>query len=203
MATTPTKTIQTALLAWTDIASTAGTVNVGSAFDCSTIWAASVGIRLGRQSGTAFTAGWPNIRIEASKDASANNSWIPIYTYQMQLGATIANTTLSGAVTGGAGATLGVAAATNIAAGDILYLKDTSAANYELVRVVGVSGTTITVEETIVNNHANAAQVTDQAEEVWATFDLSTFKRIRAVVDNAGGGQAFAAEISLITFDSF
>jgi len=202
MATTPTKVIQTPLLAWTDIASTAGTVSVGTGIDISTKWAGAVGIRLGRQSGSAFTAGWPNIRIEASTTASGNNSWVPLYNYQMQLGASVANTTLTAGITAG-DATMAVTANTNIAAGDLVYIKDTSAANYELIRVKLVANLTITPEEVFVNNHANAAQVTDQAEEVWASFDLSTYTRLRYIVDNAGGGQAFAAEISLITFDSF
>lgn len=202
MATTPTKTIQTPLLAWTDIASTAGTVSVGTAVDISTIWAAAVGIRLGRQSGSAFTAGWPNIRVECSTTASGNNSWIPVYNYQMQLGATLANTTLTAQINA-SDATFAVTANTNIAAGDLVYIKDASAANYELVRVKLVSNLTITPEEPLVNHHDNSSQVTDQAEEVWASFDLSTYKRLRYVVDNAGGGQAFAAEITLITFDSF
>ena len=207
MATTPTKTIQTALLAWTDIASTAGTVSVGTTgnngeVDISTKWAAAIGIRLGRQSGSAFTAGWPNIRVECSTTASGNNSWIPVYNYQMQLGASLANTTLASGITAG-DSNFTVASASNIAAGDLVYIKDSSAANYELVRVKTVSNVTITPEELLVNNHANGTQVTDQAEEVWASFDLSTYKRLRYVVDNAGGGQAFAAEITLITFDSF
>ncbi len=56
MSTQPTKNVQTELLAWQDIA----TANVARTpnpycFDCSQIWSAIVGIKVGRQSASAFT----------------------------------------------------------------------------------------------------------------------------------------------------
>jgi hypothetical protein len=200
MPVTPTKTVQTAPIAWQDVAT--ANVVISSAIDVSTKWAASFGVRLGRRSGTAFTAGWPNVRIEASTQTSGNNTWIPVVSYQMQVGASIANTTLSGAVSAGA-STFGVAAATNIAAGDILFLGDTSTANYEIVRVKSISGTTITPEEVVVNAHANSAIVTDQAEVVFPALDVSAYERLRVVIDNAGSGQSISVEVQCTTFDNF
>jgi hypothetical protein len=200
MATVPTKTVQTALIAWQDIASAAQVIS--SAFNGASIWAAAVAIRIARRTGTAFTAGWPNIRLEASFATSGNNTWIPLYTYQPLVGASIVNTTLNGAITANA-STFVVTATTNMAIGDLLFLGDPSTANYEIVRIKSISGTTITPEENVVNAHATAALVTDQAEVVFPLLDLSTYVRLRCVADNAGSGQAISVEVQLITFDSF
>jgi len=201
MATVPTKTVQTALLAWQDVASNAQAIS--SSFDCSSKWSGSFGISIARRTGTAFTAGWPNVRIEASKKASPDNaSWIPLYTYQPNIGGAIVNTTLSGAVSANA-STFVVASATNIAKGDILFLGDSSTSNYELVRVKSLSGTTITPEQNVVFAHANSAIVTDQTEVVFPALDLKGYVYIRAVADNAGSGQDISVEVTLTTFDSF
>jgi len=192
-----TKTVQTALLAWQDVASTAQAI--ASAFNCASHGGASCAIRLGRRTGTAFTAGWPTVRLEVSP-ATSGSVWIPIFTYTMAVGASIVNTTLNGAVSANA-STFVVTSATNIAIGDILFLGDTSTSNYELVRVKSLSGTTITPEENVVNAHANSALVTDQAEMLDPSFDLSPYVRLRAVVDNANSGQAISVDIQLCTVD--
>lgn len=189
---TITKTVGTSLVAWQDIASAAQVIS--SAQDVSTAFAAAFNIQLGRGTGTAFTAGWPNVRIEASGKSSGNDSWIPVAPFQMAVGASIANTTFNGAIIAGA-TSMVVTSASNIAVGDILFLGDASAANYELARVAGVSGTTITFEEAVTNGHSNGALVTDQAEVYFPVVDLSAFTRVRAVVDNAGSGQAIRAQI--------
>jgi hypothetical protein len=196
---TPTKTQNGTLLAWTSIAS--GVCSVGSAVDVSTKFAATVFVRLGRATGTAFTAGSPNIRIEASYKSSGDNSWIPLAVFQPAVGASIASTTVSGAISA-SNPTVVLASVTNIAAGDILFLGDASSANYELIRVKSIASTTITPEETIVNAHSNAAVVTDQAEMYVAPLDLLAIGRIRAVVDNIGSGQGIKVEIGIVYADS-
>lgn len=197
--TTATKTQATSLVAWADIAT--ANVTVGTAQDVSTKFGASFNIQIGRRSGTAFTAGWPNIRIEASGKSSGNDAWIPLWTYQCQVGSSIANTTLNGAVSAGA-TSIVVAAATNIAAGDILYLDGDTDAGNELVRVKSVSGTTITLEEACTYAHASGNAVTDQAESVFPALNLTPYGRVRAVVDNAGSGQTIACQVLMTTFDS-
>jgi hypothetical protein len=197
--TTVNKTQGTALLAWQDIAT--ANVVIGSAQDVSTKLAATVFAKLGRRSGTAFTAGWPNIRVELSGKSSGTDTWIPVAVFQPAVGATIVNTTLNGAVSAGA-TTFVVTSGTNITAGDVLFLGDPSTANYELVRVKSVSGTTVTPEEPVTYAHATAAIVTDQAETYVAQVDLTAVGRIRAVTDNAGSGQSISVEILMVTGDS-
>lgn len=197
--TTPTKTADVSLSAWADIAT--ANVTVGSAVDVSTRFAAGILVQIGRRSNSAFTAGWPNIRIEASAKSSGNDAWVPIWTYQPQVGSSIASTTLNGAVSAGA-TSIVVAAATNIAAGDILFLKGDTDAQNELVRVKSVSGSTVTLEEACTYAHASGNAVTDQAESVFPVLGLSAYSRIRAVVDNAGSGQTCAVQVLMTRLDS-
>jgi hypothetical protein len=202
-----TKTAAISLLAWQDVAATS--VVLGSAVDVGVSSAvgkvsASFFAKYGRRTGTANPAGGPNIRIEASGKTSGTDTWIPITILTPQLGATIASTTLNGAVAAGATSFV-VTAATNIAVGDILFLSDTSAANYEIVRVKTVSGTTITPEEPVTNAHATGAIVTDQSETFLVTgVDISSITRVRAVDDNeVASTQAHSIEVTMTTADSF
>lgn len=197
--TNPSKTQGTSLLAWQDIA-TANTV-ISSVSSVGSKLSAAVYITLARRSGTAFTTGWPNIRIEASAKSSGNDSWFPLSIFQPAVGASIANTTLNGAVSAAA-STVTVTSATNIAAGDMLFLGDTSTANYEAVRVKSISGTTVTPEEVVTYGHANSAIVTDQVEKYFAQYDLTSISRIRAVCDNANSGQSISVEVLMTTGDS-
>src|SRR6266404_130006 len=99
--TTATKVVQTALIAWQTVNN--GVQAFSSTFNCSPSLGGSVGISIGRRTATAFTPGWPNIRIEASKKQSPDNaSWIPLLVYQPGIGASIANATINGAVSANA-----------------------------------------------------------------------------------------------------
>lgn len=195
-----TKTAGTSLLAWQDIAT--ANVVVGSAADVATKLAATIFALVGRNPAAgAFTAGWPNVRVEASAKASGNDAWVPLIQWQPAVGASLANTTLNGAVSAGA-TTVTVTSASNIAAGDVLFLGDSSTSNYELVRVKSVSGTTVTLEEACTYNHANGAVVTDQAEMYCGSIDLAGITRIRAVADNANSGRTVSVQVLMVTGDS-
>lgn len=201
MALTPSKTIGTSLHAWQDIASAAQVIS--SVITVTTVWAVAFMIQLARGTGTAFTAGWPNVRVEASGKASGNDTWVPLLTLQPEVGASIVNTTLNGAVSAGA-TTCVVTSATNIAIGDRLFLgHTTTVANYEIVGVKLVSGTTVTFEEACTNAHDTGALVTDQTFERFPVLDVAAYSRIRVILDNANSGQAIKAQVLYNTFDSF
>jgi hypothetical protein len=195
----PVKTQGVVLLPWTAV--TTGNNLLSSALNCASKFAVSVFIYLGRQSGTAFSAGWPNIRITASAASSGNDSWIPLATFRMAEGASIANTTLTAPVLAG-DLTVPVAATTNIAVGDLIFLGALSSANWEIVRVSGVIANTLILEEPCTYAHANGSQVTDQAEIAVYSFDLMSYARIRAEMDNCAGGQTVAIRVLAITGDS-
>ena len=194
---TPTKTAQTDLLIWQDRVS--GDYVEGTAFDCSGIIGLGFfTLKIGRLTGTAFTAGSPNIRVEASP-ASSGEQWVPIYSYQPGVGvATIAATTANGAIAANAG-TFVLASGSNIAVGNLLFLGHTTTpANYELITVKSGT-TTVTPVHNVINAHDTGCVITNQAEWVGFTIDLSPFFRIRAVVDNLNSGQGFKVELKLST----
>ena len=201
----PNNTAKTAHIAWADTA-TANQV-VGSAIVVNDGTTKERAIRFfvkfGRRSGTAFTAGWPNIRFEVSSTDSGNGDWFTQYSYRPEVGASIANTTLNGAVLANA-TSIVVASATNIAAGDRLFVKGNSDSENEVVLVKSVSGTTINLDDgtpiVAAKNTGNA--VTDQAELASFAFGCETLRRIRAVVDNAGSGQTIAVEVAYTLFDA-
>ena len=194
--TTPTKTAQTDLFAWANIAS--GTDSIGTAFDCSAVFAASFHVKLGRLTSTAFTAGYPNIEIQVSTATTGLDNWATIYAFQPTIGATISATTGSASFAAGA-TTFTVTSATNIAANDKLFLGDSSTANYELADVLSVSSTTVTLNQAVVYNHATTQLVSDQAEQATPQLDLSSYMRVRARVNNNGSGQGIKAQVKMTT----
>ncbi len=200
MPTTPNKTIQTALVAWQDIAT--GAVVLSSAVNVAGVWDASFFVRVARRSSSAFTAGWPNIRIEASNASSGNQGWIPLFTLQPPVGASVGKTTLNGAITAAA-TTAVLTSATNFVQGDLVYLgHTTTAANYEIVRVKSIASTTITFEEAGTFAHDNGCDISNQPFIANPAADLTPYTRVRAVVDNANGGITISVEVIMITMDS-
>lgn len=194
------KTPGQTLLAWQDVASAA--CIVGTALDVSTELAANVFVFLGRQTGSAFTTGSPSIRIEASAKSSGNDAWIPICSFTPAVGASIANTTANGAISAGATSCV-VTSASNIAAGDLLFLGHTSdTTKYELCRVKSVASTTVTFEEACTNAHDSGCEISDQSEVYPAQLDLTAIPRIRAVCDNIGSGQGIYVQVLVVTGDS-
>lgn len=195
----PVKTGSRTLAAWQSVA-TANFIE-GSPLDVSGMFSAWVTVQLGREASTAFTAGSPNIRIEGTPTASGDLYWSPMIIFQPLVGASIAATTLSAAILPN-DATFTVASASNITAGDLLYLGDSTVGNSELVRVKSVASTTITPVRNIVNSHSSGARCSDQAEQFSAFLDLSAVMRIRAVIDNITSGQTIYATVVCSTHDS-
>jgi hypothetical protein len=200
---TPTQTALTSYLASADTTTT--NVRVGDPINVAGKRAIYFLVKMGRRSGTAFTSGYPQIRFEASQEASGDRNWVSLHAYQMAVGASVANTTLSAAISSVPATSFTVAAATNIAVGDILFVKGDADSGNEFVRVRSVSGSTINLDTgtpiTVTKSSGNA--VTDQAEcpPVFA-FSCEAFRRFRAVIDNSNGGQTVAAEVAYSTYDA-
>lgn len=173
------------------------TTIISSNINVATKGAAAFSIKLGRESGSAFTAGWPNVRIEAD----GGDGFIPLYTYQMQLGASLANTTLN-AQANTNDTSIAVNSASNISAGDVLFIGASGAGSYEIVRVKAVVSSTVYLEEALRQVHAVNSQVTDQGEMAFPALDVTPYQTLRVVIDNANSGQTIAAEVGCVTFDS-
>lgn len=181
---------------------TNGNVVVGSAIDVSDKWAIAIECCIGRASGSALSNNYPRVRVEASLDASGS-MWTEIGGWFMFTGVNIANTTLSAAASAGA-TSITVASSTNIAAGDLLFIGDTSSSNWEIVLVKSVSGTTVNLVHALMNSHASGSQVTDQAEKYLPNIGTGGYQRMRVVVDNSNSGQTVnvLARYALYDYDS-
>jgi hypothetical protein len=194
---TPTKTAQTDLQIWADFAS--GTYTEGSSLDVSAMFAAAIKISVGRLTGTAFTAGFPNIRIQGSTATSGNDRWADLFVFQPPVGASIGATTANGAIAANA-ATYALTSATNFVVNDLNFLGHTTTpANYELIKTLSGT-TTVTPVHNVVNAHDTGCVITSQASEVLATIGLQGINRLRSVVDNNGSGQGIKVRVECTTF---
>lgn len=143
------------------------------------------------------------MRVDGSTKASpGNGDWIPLYSYPVGQGASVAKTTLNGATSVGA-STFVVTSATGLAVGNLVFLGDASTANYELCEILAISSTTITPKYTLQKAHSNGATVSNQAEWVFPKIGLQEVVAVRAIADNTNGGVTFSTEVSMITFTSF
>ena len=190
-----TKTARQDLLAIVSTAS--NSVTLGTALDVSTAYGADVRIRMGRGTSSAFTVG-PKVRIEGSavNGTPTADQWAVLATFQMALGTSIGSQALGGAEAAGQ-TVLTLAAGTNFAAGDYVFVHDNTIGSSEWVRVVSVSGADITIEEGTVNAHDASDTARDQAEQYHCSLDLTGLYRLRAVVDGAGSGQAVVSHIDI------
>ena len=162
-----------------------------------------VHIRMGRLAATAFTAA-VNFRVEVSPDDLASpelNRWAPVTTLSTQLGSSVADEAVSGTVAAGA-RVVTVASTTGLVVGDIVYFDNTIVANSEWGRIKSIAADTSITLEDVLANAQTGATIYDQAE-IYApvAVDLRGSRRVRVVVDGSGGGQAFAVEARILSWD--
>jgi hypothetical protein len=200
---TAVKTQGTTLLAHTQQAT--AVVTVGSAIDVSSKFAGRIFVHMGRTVATALT-NQVKYRLEGSAKASGLDQWYPILEWQSINGTTASSSSTVNDASFNAGDTsFTITSATGIAAGDIIYLRETGTpANSEWVRVASVSGTTITLEQATERNHTNGIAASDLGELHSFDVDLSSVGRVRLVVDTASGasGQTVDVEAYIVTLDS-
>jgi hypothetical protein len=186
------KTTETTILAITSVA--ANVSAAGSLINVAAYYSGLLRIRLGRGSATAFTVG-PKVRVEVSPEtAPTANDWFVYATFQMAIGVSTASQLFGGSEAAGQ-TTLTLAAATNFAAGDYVFIHDSTLNQSEWVRVVSVSGNDIVVEEGTIFAHDTADTARDQAEQYVCALDLTAVNSLRVVVDGAGSGQAVICEV--------
>src|SRR3990167_6629810 len=177
---TYTKTVQTALLAIQSLA--ASSVVISSAFDVSGKLGGLIQVRFGRRAATAAGAG-ANIRLESSSAASGDNTWFPFATFTTAFAA-VADEAVSGTVSAGTNV-ITVASTTGLAAGDIIFIDNTTIANSEWGRIKSiVANTSVTIEDNLVN--AQTGSTIYDSAEIYASVSIPEGAvRIRAVVDGS------------------
>lgn len=193
----PAKTLSVVLLSPQTISNNSRAV--GTAVDVSGVHSLGATMWIGRGNGTAHASPWAQIVIEGCPSATDDSMFSPIASLLMPAGASIANTTTNGTIS--AAATLFVVtSATNIAAGALLYVGDSTAANWEIVRVQSVSSTTITIDGAFQFAHATGQVVTSQAERVAIpAVDITGVARVRVACLNQSGQTVYARALGVTT----
>ena len=166
----------------------------GSPIDVKLLYAADFRVRMGRGTATAFTTS-PLIRVEKSYVSAmpGPQDWVTGWEVQPAIGATIGSQAQS---SGGAAGSISItlAAGTNFAAGNYVFMHNTGIQLSEWARVLSVSSATLTLEEPLVNSQSGAT-CRNQAEQWNPYLDLSGVQWIRPVVDANSSGQAVIVQI--------
>jgi hypothetical protein len=191
-----TKTANQTLIALQKIA--ANGVVVGTPVNVSSKLGGLIYARFGRRSASAATAG-VNIRLEASSKDSGDNSWFPFAILTTAYAACQSQTL---GTTAAGQKVLAMASTTGIAAGDVLFIDNATAANCEWGRVSSiVANTSATIEDNLIN--AQTGNTVYDSAEIYAPIALPEGAvRVRAVIDGSQFTQAFAVEVLMSTIDS-
>lgn len=199
MASSFTKTIQTALLSLQSVAS--NTVVKSSELAVTSTLAASIYIHFGRRAATALTTGMI-FRVEGSAKSSGDGHWFVIGGAQFQTNIdSVGDEAVSGTCNAGQNE-IAMASTTGFSAGDLVYIDNSTIANSEWHRIKSVTtNTKIVLEDNLVNAQTGST-VYAGAQMFTANVDLSGVRRLRLVANGYGTGQAVAVEAEIITCDS-
>ena len=194
-----TKTVGTSVMALQTVS--ASSVATSSVVSTANKLGATIFIHFGREAVTAAGVG-VNIRIEASSKASLNGHWYPLATFTTGF-ATCETEALT--ATEPAGETVvAVGSTTNLTAGELIFIFNTTIGSSEWHRIKSVSpGVSVTLEDGLLfEQTAAASDIFDLAEMFVAQLDLTSVSRLRVVADGSLFTQAFAIEVDMISWDS-
>lgn len=195
-----TKTVGTSVISLQSVA--ASTVLVSSTVSTANKLAATFFVHFGRRSATAAGAG-VNIRIEASSKSSGDGHWYPIVILTTNFAACEAEAA-TGTNSSGQNV-ITCASTTNLTAGDIVFIDNSTIGNSEWKRIKSISASTsVTFEDNLVNAQNSGSATMYDSAEIYPpiTIDLTAISRIRVVADGSSFTQAFAIEVDMITGDS-
>ena len=197
--TTITKTIETELLGITLVA--AGAQQLSAELALTNMKKATIYIDHGRTATTAFVVAGTEYRIEASQKATGNDTWRTIASVECIITAATAITADGNEA---AGQTLIEIGANTPAIGDILFWQKTAPnlAQSEWMKVVAiVGGTSFTIPDGLTNAQLAAEIIYNKAEQFVLSLDVSSFTRLRVVVNNNNGttNVEVASRIAAIT----
>jgi len=185
------ETIQTELVAAQSVA--ASTFFLSSVLSVVGIKRATFFIDHGRASTAAFGTNGTEYRIEASQQASNNDTWIPLASILCSSTACLAVT--ASADVAAAGTTVTVTSGTSIPArGDRVFWANTvSAASSEWMEVRSVSGTvSFVIVDGLTRGQDSDTSIYTQAQRFALTLNLEPVTRVRAVVNNNASGTTLA-----------
>lgn len=190
------KTANQTLLALQSVA--ASSVVVGTPVDVSNKMGGLVYARFGRRSATAAGAS-ANIRIEASFATSGDNNWFPLAIFSTNFAAVEAEA-VSGTVNAGTNV-ITVASTTNLTAGTIVFIDNSTIGNSEWGRIRTFStNVSVTIEDNLVNAQTGATMYA--GAEIFPPVPIPEGAlRIRGVADCSQFTQASAVQMIYSTID--
>jgi hypothetical protein len=192
-----TKTVQTELKGITNVSAAAQSVS--SVFTASTHLAATIFIDIAPE---ATNTPGTELRIEVSQKDSGDDTWVTLTPFL-----STKNTVNSNAVDGteAAGSTvIDETTTTGIAAGQIIFFKNSTIGNSEWAKIVAfTASTSFTLQDGLTNAQTGSTWY-NQAERFVAQIDLTAIKRFRVVCNNNFGASSVAVNwrCALITGDS-
>jgi hypothetical protein len=170
--------------------------------DLSNIVSSLLCVRFGRCDASASTVG-VTIRVEiglrpdAEMVGSPAYAWIPLTTFTTGFAACEAEPVVS--VTG---AYFYVASTTNLTTGETVFLKHPTPELSEFAKIYGVGANYILLEETPKNDHSQST-IYDSAE-LFIPIEIPIgASHLRVVFEGAAFARYYAAEVVLLTTDSF
>jgi hypothetical protein len=170
---------------------------IGTGVDVSSWLAAEISVWLANIETTANATGVA-VAIQGSVEASGND-WVDLMRWT---GSTTASETEVLTATEPVGETvLAMASTTNLAVGDLVYVKDdTGVAESEWHEIVSVAtNTSITIADGLAVEKVANDDVYDQAQRFTLTVDCAGLKRIRAiVVHQAATGSDIRVKASMV-----
>lgn len=197
--TTKIKTIETELLAITQVAANAQQLSSELNLSDNMKNVVSITVAVGRTATTAFVGAGTELRVEASSKASGNDAWHTVASYVCDIAAATA-ITADGAEA--AGQTLIEIGANTPAVNDICFWENATIGNSEWMKVVAISaGVSFTIQDGLTNAQAAAKLIYNKGEKWNVLLDCSAYTRIRVVINNNNGTTNVAVDcrVSAIT----
>ena len=195
--TTPTKTIQTELLAITNISASAQ--QISSVLDVSGKFGVTIYVDISPE---ATNTPGTEIRIESSQKSSGNDAWVPI-TGVVTTTATVNSNAVDG--TEAAGSTvIEETTTTGLALGQWIFFKNGTIGNSEWAKLVALTASTsFTIQDGLTNAQTSSTWY-NRGERFAFTLDCSSYYRLRVVINNNYGSSAVAvnARVAATTLDS-
>ena len=198
--TRPTKTVQTELYAIATIA--ASTQAASSVLALTGIKKAAIFIDHGRANTVSFGTQGTEYRVEASQQASGNDTWRTVAS--VVAGSTAALAVAASADVAAGGTTIVVTSGTSITArGDLVFWANTvSAASSEWMRATQITGTaSFVIQDGLRYGQDADTNIFTQAEQFAVAMATGVYTRLRVIINNNASGttQAIYARVACIT----
>jgi len=194
------KTIQSELVPITAIAANAQAIS--SVLDVTGFKNMAVFIDHARDVTTAFVVAGTEYRIQVSENAAGNDNWRTITSVVCDITAA-SDIAMDGDEV--VGSTVIECGATLPAVNDIVFFKNATIANSEWARVVAIVTTggseSFTLSDGLTKAQVALAHMYNKAEQFVITFDVTTFTRMRVIINNNNGStnQNIVSRVACIT----